>query len=131
MSPRIGRDEGCMSTGEHVRRGVLGAAAMRMAGDREPALWYGQWWPTGNVGGWGTGHLQTCFSDLWRGELCQQRGLPRGEASALPAAFTGLAGKAAGGGMLAGEMPLNLRSCTMRLGAAGRGAGYQPVLPVS
>lgn len=71
MPPRVGRDEGCTSTGERVGRGMLGAVAMRMAGDREPALWYGQWWPVGNVGGWGTDHLQTCSGESCAGsEVC-------------------------------------------------------------
>ena len=118
--------------GERVWRADAGAAAVRMAGEGELAPRYGQRWPTGDVGGWRTGHLQTCGEvRTHQSELCQQRGLHRGEVSALSAAFTGLVGKAAEGGMLVGEMSLNLCSCAMWLGAAGRGAGYQSVLPLS
>lgn len=68
----------------------------------------------GRVGDWPPSDLpRTCGRvHMQRGELCLQRGLHRGEVSALPTTFTGLVGKAAGGGMLVGEMSLNPCPCT-------------------
>lgn len=97
---------------------MLGAVAVRTAGNRELALWYSQCGPQAM---WEGGALATFRPASWtcgevhtqRGELCWQQGLHQGEVSALSAAFTRLVGKTAEGGMLVRDMSLNPCSCTM------------------
>lgn len=126
VPPRVGWAEGCPSAwGARPGgwcRGLRPGKESRLCG-------------TGDVGGWEAGHLQSCLSDLWPGPYAAGRAVPAarsapGRGVRSVRSLYQAVGRAAEGGMLVGEVALNSCSCTVWVGASGRGARYQSVLPL-
>lgn len=113
--------------GERVRgAGAGGCGRGRRAGSAVQATWEGGRLDTFRAACRTCGRVRT-----QRGELCRPaaRSAPGRGVRSVRGLYQAV-GKAAEGGMLVGEVALNSCSCTVWVGAAGRGARYQSVLPL-